>query len=268
MARHRSHSVAFKRQVAGEFIAGETLHALSKRHDISRQLIRIWVSKFEAGALDDDVQAADLIQEYEAKIAALERMVGRQALELELLKRLSCRSSVVSTFYGLTRAAAPPGCRYATPPLAASALTRCGPCQSWLWSARTLCSNALPWRLGPDDCVEDAKEASHACDKRDLFGSPALDQGLVVLADDGIPPGGRQGCHVEGVSDFGATTSDQSSASHLTGVAIDWGDADESCDAPSIELAQFGQISDQRSRRDLPDAWDRRQQFVGFSPSR
>ena len=86
MARHRSHSVAFKRQVAGEFVAGETLHALSKRHDISRQLIRIWVGKFEAGAFDEDEQAADLIQEYEAKIAALERMVGRQALELELLK--------------------------------------------------------------------------------------------------------------------------------------------------------------------------------------
>jgi transposase-like protein len=57
------------------------LHALSKRHDISRQLIRVWVGKFEAGVLDDDEQAPDLIQEYEAKIAALERMVGRQALE-------------------------------------------------------------------------------------------------------------------------------------------------------------------------------------------
>ena len=86
MTRHRSHSAAFKRQVAEEFIAGETLHALSKPHDISRQLIRIWVGKFEAGALDDDVQAADLLQEYEAKIAALERMIGRQALEIELLK--------------------------------------------------------------------------------------------------------------------------------------------------------------------------------------
>ena len=73
MTKHRSHSAAFKRQVAEEFIAGETLHALSKRHDISRQLIRIWVRKFEAGALDDDVQAADLLQEYEAKIAALEK---------------------------------------------------------------------------------------------------------------------------------------------------------------------------------------------------
>jgi len=86
MARHRSHSIEFKRQVAQEFIAGETLHALSKRHDVSRQLIRIWVQKHEAGAFDEDAQAADLIQEYEAKIAALERMVGRQALEIEFLK--------------------------------------------------------------------------------------------------------------------------------------------------------------------------------------
>ena len=86
MTKHRSHSIAFKRQVAQEFIAGETLHALAKRHDISRQLIRVWVQKYESGAFDDDAQAADLIQEYEAKILALERMVGRQALEIEFLK--------------------------------------------------------------------------------------------------------------------------------------------------------------------------------------
>src|SRR5260370_35675396 len=86
MARQRSHSIEFKRQVAQEFIAGESLYALSKRHDISRQLIRVWVQKYEAGALDEDAQAADLLQEYEAKIAALERMVGRQALEIEFLK--------------------------------------------------------------------------------------------------------------------------------------------------------------------------------------
>src|SRR2546423_14780737 len=86
MAKHRSHSVEFKRQVAQEFVAGETLHALSKRHDISRQLIRVWVQKYEIGAFDEDAQAADLIQICEAKIAALERMVGRQALEIEFLK--------------------------------------------------------------------------------------------------------------------------------------------------------------------------------------
>ena len=35
MARHRSHRAAFKRQVAEEFLAGETLHGLSQRHDVS-----------------------------------------------------------------------------------------------------------------------------------------------------------------------------------------------------------------------------------------
>jgi transposase len=105
MTRHRSHSAAFKRQVAQEFVAGETLHGLSKRQDISRQLIRIWVGKYEAGALDDDVQAADLLQEYEAKIAALERMVGRQALEIEFLKgglknALPLRSGTTSSLAG------------------------------------------------------------------------------------------------------------------------------------------------------------------------
>src|SRR5262245_11156935 len=59
MARQRSHSIEFKRQVAQEFIAGESLYALSKRHDISRQLIRVWVQKYEAGGLDEDAQAAD-----------------------------------------------------------------------------------------------------------------------------------------------------------------------------------------------------------------
>ena len=86
MARHRTHSIEFKRQIAQEFVAGETLHALAKRHDLSRNLIRIWVSKLEAGAFDDDAHAADMLEAYEIKIAALERMVGRQALEIEFLK--------------------------------------------------------------------------------------------------------------------------------------------------------------------------------------
>jgi transposase-like protein len=86
MPRYRTHSLEFKRQVAQEYLGGETLHGLAKRHDIQRQLIHVWVSKYEAGAFDDDAQAADLIQEYEARIAALERLVGKQALELEFLK--------------------------------------------------------------------------------------------------------------------------------------------------------------------------------------
>src|ERR1700734_259516 len=86
MARYRSHSIEFKRQIAQEFLAGDTLHGLEKRHDISRNLIRVWVERYQAGAFDEDAAAADLLQQYEARIAALERLVGKQALELEFVK--------------------------------------------------------------------------------------------------------------------------------------------------------------------------------------
>ncbi|WID95144.1 transposase [Bosea vestrisii] len=83
MARHRTHSIEFKRQVAQDYLAGETLHSLARRHDLSRNLIRIWIQKFEGGAFD---AAADTVEAYGARIAALERLVGRQALEIEFLK--------------------------------------------------------------------------------------------------------------------------------------------------------------------------------------
>ena len=87
MAKNRTHSIGFKRQVAQDYLAGEPLHSLARRHDLSRNLIRIWVRKYEAGVLDEDTAAAALLQEDEARIAALERLVGKQALELELSQR-------------------------------------------------------------------------------------------------------------------------------------------------------------------------------------
>ena len=78
--------IEFKRQVSQEFLAGETLYRLSKRHDICRNLIRVWVQKYQAGAFDDEVESANLLQQYEARMAALERLVGKQALELKFLK--------------------------------------------------------------------------------------------------------------------------------------------------------------------------------------
>ena len=44
------------------------------------------VANYLRVGFDEDGRAADLIQEYEATIAALERLVGNQALELEFLK--------------------------------------------------------------------------------------------------------------------------------------------------------------------------------------
>ena len=89
MGRHRSYSIEFKKQIAQEYLAGETLHGLAKRHGISRNLIRLWAGKYESGAFDDDVAAANILQHYEARIAALERLVGKLSLENEFLKGAS-----------------------------------------------------------------------------------------------------------------------------------------------------------------------------------
>jgi transposase len=56
MATQRRHCTEFKRQVVQEYLAGETLYGLAKRHDLARNLIRIWLREHEAGARDDEAQ--------------------------------------------------------------------------------------------------------------------------------------------------------------------------------------------------------------------
>jgi transposase-like protein len=75
--------------IFSSLLGGESPHALAKRHGISRNLIKIWVAKYEAGGLDSDSAAADVLADYEARIAALERLVGKLALENEFLKGAS-----------------------------------------------------------------------------------------------------------------------------------------------------------------------------------
>ena len=73
-----------------EFLAGETLYGLAKRHDVCCNLIRIWVAKYEA---------ADLLQQYEAKIAALERLVGKRSAWLPLRSaKLRLLTDTLSSF--------------------------------------------------------------------------------------------------------------------------------------------------------------------------
>lgn len=46
MRTHRSHNSEFKSEVVEEYLGGETLHSLAKRHDISRNLIHVWLEKY------------------------------------------------------------------------------------------------------------------------------------------------------------------------------------------------------------------------------
>jgi transposase-like protein len=77
---HGTYPIAFKRQVAQEFLAGEvSLFGLAKRHDICRNLIRVWVEKYERGEFDSEMEAANLLEHYEAR-AGLTSGERRQAL--------------------------------------------------------------------------------------------------------------------------------------------------------------------------------------------
>ena len=81
---------------------------MAREYDLSRNLIRIWIAKYESGEFDPDIEAASLLADHEAKISTLERMVGRQALEIEFLKgalqqgRRSPRSAPMSVIAGPT----------------------------------------------------------------------------------------------------------------------------------------------------------------------
>ena len=86
MARHRIHSLSFKKQVVQEYAAGAPLNGLAREYDLSRNLIRIWSPSPRAASsiLISKLQPRWRIMK--PRSSTLERMVGRQALEIELLK--------------------------------------------------------------------------------------------------------------------------------------------------------------------------------------
>jgi|SRR5215213_713859 len=88
MARYRTHTIEFKRRLVEEHLSGGAgLSELARRHDISRELLRTWVRKHEAGEFAGDGPPKADRRAYEAKLAGLERKVGQLTMELDLLKR-------------------------------------------------------------------------------------------------------------------------------------------------------------------------------------
>ena len=76
MARHRSFSSEFKRQVAQDYLEGRAgLHELARRYSLSRNLIRLWIRKYEDGEFNDELAEAVHVAEYERKIAELESVL-------------------------------------------------------------------------------------------------------------------------------------------------------------------------------------------------
>lgn len=88
MARYRTHTVELERRLAEERLSGGTsLSELARRHDVSRELLRIWVKRYEAGGFASDGPAKTARRADAARIASLGRKVGQLTMELDLLKK-------------------------------------------------------------------------------------------------------------------------------------------------------------------------------------
>ena len=87
MRERRRFSVAFKRQVVEELLSkASTLGQLSRRLDVSSGLILSWKKRCGEGGLTEGASSNE--KKLRDRVEQLERMVGRLAMENDLLKRV------------------------------------------------------------------------------------------------------------------------------------------------------------------------------------
>jgi transposase len=86
--KRRSFSAEFKTRVVLELIAGKkSLAEASREYNIKDTVLSRWKQEFVAKATQVFEQPQDL-QEKDARIAELERMVGKLAMKIELQKKV------------------------------------------------------------------------------------------------------------------------------------------------------------------------------------
>ena len=92
-APYRRHSTPLKLQLCQDIRAGIIGRRDAQRsHNISADLIQLWLTQFGRGELTGEEAEASVIAEYEARIAALVGKVGQLTMELDLAqKHLGCR---------------------------------------------------------------------------------------------------------------------------------------------------------------------------------
>jgi len=87
---YRRHSGEFKLQLCADIRAGKVGRREALRtYGLSANLLQMWLTQYDQGSLNEEVAAASVVAEYEAKIAALERKVGQLTMEIDLLKKTS-----------------------------------------------------------------------------------------------------------------------------------------------------------------------------------
>lgn len=86
--KRRNFSAEFKTRVVLELIAGKkSLAEASREYNIKDTVLSRWKQEFVANATQVFEQPQDM-QEKDARIAELERMVGKLAMKIELQKKV------------------------------------------------------------------------------------------------------------------------------------------------------------------------------------
>ncbi len=89
MNKRRKFTPQFKSQVVLQLLSGErSLAELCREHQLTSQMIGTWKQQFLAGATQAFENETTSNQE-QARIAELERMVGKLTMELEIAKKAS-----------------------------------------------------------------------------------------------------------------------------------------------------------------------------------
>jgi transposase len=85
MRNVRSFSLEFKRQVVEELLSGESGAAqLCRRHNISSSLLYHWKEQYSRGKFNNEPTKEGALKD---RVEKLERLVGKLALENEILKK-------------------------------------------------------------------------------------------------------------------------------------------------------------------------------------
>jgi len=89
MTKHRTFTPEFKAQVVMEVLSGgKTAAELCRQHSLKPQVLSDWKASFVANAATV-FQSDERLSQQQARIAELERLVGRLTLELEVAKKTS-----------------------------------------------------------------------------------------------------------------------------------------------------------------------------------
>jgi transposase len=96
MGKHRTFAPDFKAQVVLEVLSGSrTAAEVCRQHELKPQLLSLWKSELVDNA-SKVFQRDEQQDRTQARIAELERLVGRLTLELEIAKKASGLLSAAS----------------------------------------------------------------------------------------------------------------------------------------------------------------------------